>query len=163
MSFRVFHILARGDTTAESELNGFLNSHRILSVKRRLIDHDGSCYWTFCVDYLEGSSRTRGAGSKSSQQNRIDYREVLSPEDFAQLSSETEFPRIRVRVGTETPPIPSTRFPAEAADAARGRIDAIWRQLPLGRGQTTPMPVLFRPRSSGQTGAAAPLPPYCLV
>jgi superfamily II DNA helicase RecQ len=68
----------------ESELNAFLRSHRVLSVKRKWIDGGKSSCWTFCVDYLETTggppTGTREGGGPN--RNKVDYRERLSPEDF---------------------------------------------------------------------------------
>lgn len=63
----------------EEELNRFLASHRVLSVDRHLVD--GA--WAICVTYV-----SRGAnGTPVKKGPSIDYREVLSPEDFAVFSN----------------------------------------------------------------------------
>jgi superfamily II DNA helicase RecQ len=59
------------------ELNGFLASHRILCVQSHLVDRDRSPCLVFIVEYLD-----QGNKNNSSRQSRIDYREVLSEEDF---------------------------------------------------------------------------------
>jgi hypothetical protein len=38
MGLRFFQIPARGCATAESELNSFLSSHRVLTIDRRWVD-----------------------------------------------------------------------------------------------------------------------------
>ena len=45
----------RSTEAAESILNGFLRSHRVLSVERRWVDQGENSFWSFCVDYLETS------------------------------------------------------------------------------------------------------------
>ncbi len=67
---------------AQEELNGFLRSHRVLAVDRYFVDQGTNSFWSVCVDYLEGatgSERHNGRGGKP----KVDYREVLSAEDFA--------------------------------------------------------------------------------
>lgn len=77
-------IPVRDAAGAGSELNGFLRSHRILSVDRRWVDQGEGSFWAFCVDYLESTGGDASPSSTSSGQGRgkVDYREVLSPEDF---------------------------------------------------------------------------------
>jgi superfamily II DNA helicase RecQ len=63
------------------DLNRFLRTHRVLSTERRLVETAQGAYWMFCVEYLESalpsSERTPG---------KVDYREVLPPEQFAKFS-----------------------------------------------------------------------------
>ena len=62
---------------ATDELNRFLASHTVATMDRELI-HDGpnSC-WAVCVSYVHGGDK-----SVESKKGRVDYREVLSAEDF---------------------------------------------------------------------------------
>lgn len=84
MSFRFFQIPSRGDVASEEELNKFLRSHRVLNVDRRWVEHGENSYWALCVDYLETPAAQAGANGRSfGGKNKIDYRTVLSPEDFA--------------------------------------------------------------------------------
>src|SRR5262249_21751460 len=75
---------ARGGGPAEEELNRFLRSHRVLSVDRRWVDQGTDSFWSFCVDYLESAPSNRGAsqGPQDARNNKVDYREVLSPPEF---------------------------------------------------------------------------------
>jgi superfamily II DNA helicase RecQ len=81
MALKFFHMAVRGDPSVEEELNAFLSSHRVLSVERRFVDLGENSFWALCVDYLPGTNGqpTAGFGKKG----RIDYREVLPPEQFA--------------------------------------------------------------------------------
>jgi hypothetical protein len=86
MAYRIFVVSARDEGAATAELNGFLRSHRVLGVDRRWVNHDGESYWSFCVDYLESGSGGSVAAAKPGSgagRARVDYREILSPEDFA--------------------------------------------------------------------------------
>jgi hypothetical protein len=85
MAFRFFQVPVRESGVAEEELNRFLRSHRVLSVDRRWVDQGTESFWSFCVDYLEtvqpSTSHSRPGGGDG--RGKVDYREVLSPEQFA--------------------------------------------------------------------------------
>ena len=87
MAYRIFRVPLLADSSAMEELNGFLRSHRVLNVDRRFAESGEQSFWTFCVDYLD---RPPPGGSSPSSNNRpdavrgkVDYRDVLSPADFA--------------------------------------------------------------------------------
>lgn len=80
MAFRVFAIPSIGDDgRAAEELNAFLRRVRVLSVQKALLP-DGSA-WSFCIDYAEQDPAARGETGRG-RPPKVDYREVLSPEDF---------------------------------------------------------------------------------
>lgn len=79
MQLKLFSIAATGDAEAEEELNRFLRSHRAISVQKHLVASGPAAYWSFCVEYLV----TSGSGRQNGGRARVDYKEVLSEEDFA--------------------------------------------------------------------------------
>ncbi len=85
MAFQFFVISTRPSGSEAEELNQFLRGHRVLTIDRRWVEQGWESFWNICVEYLEVSagsplgSRDRGPGAKP----QIDYREVLSLEDFA--------------------------------------------------------------------------------
>lgn len=81
MAFKFFLIPVRDNSAVEAELNAFLCGHRILSVDRRWVDLGYDSFWSLCVDYLEGDPRAGDTGRNRSRTK--DYKEVLSPDDFA--------------------------------------------------------------------------------
>ena len=84
MAYFFINISVRDGASAQGELNGFLRSHRILTVERRFVDMGENSFWSFCVDYLESSGSASGSSpSKFGGRDKVDYREVLSAEDFA--------------------------------------------------------------------------------
>jgi hypothetical protein len=86
MAYRFFTIPIRSAEAAQAELNGFLRGHRVLSVERRWVDQGESSFWAFCVDYLESSGMPAPSVPRDRDgqlRNKVDYRERLSPEDFA--------------------------------------------------------------------------------
>jgi superfamily II DNA helicase RecQ len=85
MAYRVFTLPVREHGAAETELNGYLTSHRVLSVDRRFVEEGERSFWAFCVDFVDagrGSSSASAAGG-TWKRDRTDYREVRSAEDFA--------------------------------------------------------------------------------
>jgi hypothetical protein len=81
MKLRFFAVPALVPGDAEGEVNRFLGSHRVVSVERHLVTQGGEAYWALCVSYLDGEGRA----SAPVKGGKIDYKEVLSPEDFAIL------------------------------------------------------------------------------
>ncbi len=84
MPFKTFTIPISSPEDAEGDLNRFLTSHRILSVERRWIEAGNNSLLWFCIEYHGApSSSSESRSNTRSNTSRIDYREVLSPEDFA--------------------------------------------------------------------------------
>ncbi len=81
MQFKLFSIPATGNAESEEELNRFLRSHRAVSVQKELINGHTAC-WCFCVEYLLNSPLPEGKTGGGGRQ-RVDYKEILSAEDFA--------------------------------------------------------------------------------
>jgi superfamily II DNA helicase RecQ len=79
MEFKTFAVSALGGDPAEEELNRYLRSHRVLAVRKEWATVDGRPYWLFCVETLAGAA----VGEKNAGRRRVDYKELLSPEDFA--------------------------------------------------------------------------------
>ena len=80
MAFRFFTVPIQNAEQAEAELNGFLRSHKVLSIDRRWVEQGSTSFWTFCVDYLDGQAA--GSGGDRSARGKVDYKEVLSPDEF---------------------------------------------------------------------------------
>jgi superfamily II DNA helicase RecQ len=82
MAYKFITISIQDAGVGEAELNAFLRGRRVLAVERRWVDAGLNSCWAICVDYLERMEPVerppRGQGK-----NRVDYREVLGPEDFA--------------------------------------------------------------------------------
>jgi len=74
-----FYVSPFGERTVTDELNVFLRSHRIVNVEKRLIDGERGTGWVFLIEY--GNIDTKNSAPSSSQ--RIDYREVLNPTEYA--------------------------------------------------------------------------------
>jgi superfamily II DNA helicase RecQ len=81
MQYRVFTVSLTAGPAGSEELNLFLRSHRVLAVERRLIEDGVNSLWTFCVEYLDGIAAT-----SFKPDVRVDYKEVLTPVEFARFS-----------------------------------------------------------------------------
>ncbi|MGE0756417.1 MAG: HRDC domain-containing protein [Pirellulaceae bacterium] len=82
MAFRFFTIPIQNNESATEELNAFLRSHKTLSVDRRWVDLGPSSFWSICVDYLDAAA-VSGGSRQQRPRGKVDYREILSPENFA--------------------------------------------------------------------------------
>lgn len=81
MQLKVFAVPAQGGEEAVEEMNRFLRAHRVLSIEKRLVEQGGA-YWSFCVEYLERGGEGGGPGTADRAKRGVDYKEILSPEDF---------------------------------------------------------------------------------
>ncbi len=87
MQFKFFRIPISDLGGFTEELNAFLRGHRILSVKRELVNESGTACWAVCVEYLTGTVAPAGSSTNGTGKGKIDYREKLSPEDFIVFSA----------------------------------------------------------------------------
>ncbi len=81
MACKFFIVPIRDSEAAEAELNAFLQSHKVLDVERRWVDQGANSFWSLCIDYLDPAAA--GSSRRTSRRSSVDYREVLSDEDFA--------------------------------------------------------------------------------
>jgi superfamily II DNA helicase RecQ len=82
MQMSFFAIPARGDNALQESLNAFLRSHRVLTVHREFVAQGDNSFWALSVEYMEGAA-SPGPGAGRGGKARGDYKEVLSPADFA--------------------------------------------------------------------------------
>ena len=82
MKVKLFTIPIYDGEAMTEELNRFLASHRVVTVDREFVANGTYSIWAICVT-VEGENTSK---SKKMARERIDYREVLSPEDFALYS-----------------------------------------------------------------------------
>jgi len=79
----MFIVPVKNITAAEAEMNAFLRSQRVLAVRKEFVPDGENSFWTFCVEYLDGSV---GVGVLAGRGPKVDYREVLKPEEFEVFS-----------------------------------------------------------------------------
>jgi len=80
MQYRFFVIPAKDSLAPSEELNKFLRTHRVLSVQKEFVSQSENSYWAVAVEFID--DQVKDSPGKS----RIDYKEVLSPEDFELFS-----------------------------------------------------------------------------
>lgn len=81
MNIQVFTIPAFGGSTENSELNQFLASNRIAGIQREFINDGLNSHWSICVTTADADSTITPV-----KKSRVDYREVLSEQDFAMFA-----------------------------------------------------------------------------
>jgi superfamily II DNA helicase RecQ len=84
MPFEFIQIPANGQGSAKEELNKLLRGGRIASVRKEFVPNGEDSFWAFCIEFLDGvlgTDKTRGGSGP-----KVDYKEVLSAEDFAVFS-----------------------------------------------------------------------------
>ena len=79
MRIDFFTVPVQSGESATEELNRMLSSTRILSVERQFVADGASSFWSLCIISQTGASQGKRGGKKGN----IDYREVLSAEDFS--------------------------------------------------------------------------------
>ncbi len=88
MSLHCFSIPALQPEPAQSELNAFLATERVVSVRRELVADGIGSFWAICVELAPGPGPLPPALKAGTSRGRdgataVDYKLVLSPEDFA--------------------------------------------------------------------------------
>ena len=76
MQLKLFTLPIKNSVEAEAEMNGFLREHRILAVKKEFVADGEDSFWTFCVEYLDGSAVAATGGRRAP---KVDYKELLNP------------------------------------------------------------------------------------
>jgi superfamily II DNA helicase RecQ len=82
MQIKFFQIPCTQSDEAESALNRFLGSHKVLRIDKHLVSDCANSFWALSVDYLGKTSADIHGKGPDFKKNRIDYKEVLSDEDF---------------------------------------------------------------------------------
>lgn len=85
MQLKLFLLPVKNLSAPEAEMNAFLRAHRVLAVKKEFVADGENSFWTFCVEYLESAPGATG-GVGLSGKPKVDYKEVLKPEEFEVFS-----------------------------------------------------------------------------
>jgi len=125
MELAFFCIPATAPEPATTELNRFLRSHRILAVQRELVREGQGAYWAVCVEYLapvrHGETEAGKAGG--SGKPKVDYKEVLSAEDFEVFSRLREWRKeVAEREGV---PVYAVFTNEQLAAMVTGKVDSL--------------------------------------
>ena len=81
LQLKAFTMPIHTDSTIESELNTFLKTHKVINIRKEFVNNPDNLCWCFLVEYVaeEGNQTKTGKAVK----NAVDYKEILSPEDFS--------------------------------------------------------------------------------
>mgnify|MGYP003564715173 CR=1 FL=1 len=83
LQLKFFVVPIRSMEVTEAELNRFLRSVRVINTRREFVSQGGNSFWSLAVEYWDGADSHMVSRGDVKKRTRIDYREVLSPEDFA--------------------------------------------------------------------------------
>jgi superfamily II DNA helicase RecQ len=86
MPFRIFLVPVHYGDAATEELNAFIASHRVVHVERRWIEQGNQSAWAFCIEYVLTSPTLHTNPRSQISRNRIDYKTILSPDEFTIFS-----------------------------------------------------------------------------
>ena len=82
-----FSIPALGGRAEQDALNAFVAQQRVVALDKHWLDAGLDSCWAVCVTVAAGPgplpATLKLAGSKGGRAEKIDYREVLDPDDFA--------------------------------------------------------------------------------
>jgi len=83
--FKVLTIPAIGSIEDEQEANTFMSQHKIINIDRQFVNNGQHSFWSLCIHYalLTPGSEVQSERKKA----RIDYKDVLSEEDFAKFAA----------------------------------------------------------------------------
>ena len=81
LQYNTFYIPLTDTGEIQSQLNAFLRSHRVLQVERHAFEGG----WGFCVEWIDGALSSSGCENWR-KTPRIDYKEVLSVDEFERFS-----------------------------------------------------------------------------
>lgn len=82
LQYKFFSIPVKYEEEGEKSLNKFLNSVRMIDIQRELVCQENRFYWSIVVEYATEVGKG-GKAKSGSGKNKIDYMEVLPPEEFA--------------------------------------------------------------------------------
>ena len=86
MPFRIFLIPVLYSDEATEELNAFIAGHRVAHIERKWIDQGAQSAYVFCVEYVLASPTRDGNPRSQLSRNQIDYKTILSPDEFTIFS-----------------------------------------------------------------------------
>jgi superfamily II DNA helicase RecQ len=81
--FKLFTLSISQAVEEEASLNLFLRQNRVLTVHREFVQDKHNSHWSLLVEYLSDNGDSLQTQGKEAGKSRIDYKEVLSPQDFA--------------------------------------------------------------------------------
>lgn len=84
MQIKIINVPLTDDGAMQAELNRVLAGSRVLEVEQRFFQNEKSGCWSFCVRYIPNAMP---AAPHASSKERVDYKQVLSEQEFAVFSA----------------------------------------------------------------------------
>lgn len=86
MNYKIFNIPVPENQSETTHLNSFLNGIKVVSCTKELVTVDKAVFWSFVIEYY--SDPKKSISDHPIKKEGVDYRELLSEEDFAIFSNE---------------------------------------------------------------------------
>ena len=86
MRYKIYTIPIPDTQNAIEEMNRFLNTHRIITVEKHFLQKREISNYVFLVEYYEAKIESTGYKTP-----KIDYKEILSAQDFAIFNERREY------------------------------------------------------------------------
>jgi len=81
MAFYFFTIPVSNSKQSESELNQFVSQNKILTTDKQFVADGSNSFWSICITTIQ-SEEVFNSKKIKSKRSAIDYKDVLSVEDF---------------------------------------------------------------------------------
>lgn len=81
MALYFFTIPVAQSKTAETALNTFISQNKVLNIEKYFVADGANSFWSVCVTSVS-SQQPFSPSTAQGKRPKIDYKEILSPEDF---------------------------------------------------------------------------------
>jgi superfamily II DNA helicase RecQ len=137
----------------QEALNSFIRGHRIIQARKELVSVESQQHWAILVEYLDTPLKESSEPGKS----RVDYKEVLSPEDFTLFSKLRE---VRKKLADDNGlPVYAVCTNEQLAEIARQKpltVSACTKIDGIGQGKAEKYVPAFIACITGKSAADAP-------
>ena len=82
LQYKFFRVPVKSLEQWEDEINRFIRSVKVVHIERNFIDQGENSFWALAIEYLSGDVGSQ-AGMDTRKRAKVDYKELLSPEDFS--------------------------------------------------------------------------------
>lgn len=83
MSLHIFTVPVLDADRKIEVVNQFIEQHTVTGVDKQFVSNGENSFWSFCVTKTDSTFDKSIRTQKNQKHKGIDYKEVLSPEDFA--------------------------------------------------------------------------------
>ena len=86
MQIKIFDILASAPEQDIEQVNKFIRGHKVVDIDKQFyVSSDNIGHWSLCLTYLQ-SQVPQQQNSQFEKREKIDYKEILSAEDFEKFT-----------------------------------------------------------------------------